>query len=104
MAVRTDDFGVETKYLIECKRYRSTRRVGLDIVNGVIGATRRADADHAFLVTSSFFSTEVEDRKTELEELRLHLRDGDDVREWLRNYCVRSEGGLWLSPGWDEGT
>ena len=102
IAVRADEFGVETKYLIECKKYAHTRLIGLDIVNGVIGAARRADVDHAFLVTSSFFTRDVEAQKQEFKQFRLHLRDGDDVREWLSNYRVRTENGLWLSPGWDE--
>ena len=102
IAIRSDEFGVETKYLIECKKYSETRRIGMDVVNGVIGAARRADVDHAFLVTSSFYTRDVVARKTEFEQLRMHLRDGDDVREWLRSYRATSEGGLWLSPGWDD--
>lgn len=102
LAVRTDEFGVETKYLIECKRYDSAQRVGLDVVNGVIGSARRADVDHAFLVTSSFFTKDVSDRRSTFEQLRLHLRDGDDVREWLGDYKPRGDWGLWLASGWDE--
>jgi HJR/Mrr/RecB family endonuclease len=102
IAVRTDEFGIETKYLVECKRYGNNRRIGLDIVNGVIGAARRAAADHAFLVTSTFFTQEVERKRQEFADLHLHLRDGDAVREWLRDYKVHSEGGLWLAPGWEE--
>lgn len=102
LAVRNDEFGVRTQYLIECKRYRSTRRVGMDIINGVIGSARRADVDHSFIVTSSYFTKDVIDRKSEFEQLRLHIRDGDDVREWLKGYKVRSDFGLWLSSGWDE--
>lgn len=102
IAIRSDAFGVETRYLIECKRYERSRHIGLEIVNGVIGAARRADVDHAFLVTSSYFTRDVKTRTAEFEQLRLHLRDGDDVRQWLKDYTVRAEGGLWLSPGWDE--
>jgi len=31
-AVRADEFGTEARYLIECKRYQDSRRVGLSIV------------------------------------------------------------------------
>lgn len=101
LAIRTDEFGVHTKYLIECKRYKSSNHIGFDIVNGVIGAARRADVDQAFLVTSSFFSGDVKGREQELRELRLHIRDGDAVRDWLRNYEVRKDYGIWLSDDWD---
>ena len=102
LAVRTDEFGVETKYLIECKRYDSSRRVGFEIVNAVIGAARRAKVDHAFLVTSSYFTKDVVRKQKELVDIRLHLMDGDKVRQWLREYKVRSDGGLWLSNNWEE--
>lgn len=101
IAIRTDEFGVETRYLVECKRYASTRKVGLDVVNAVIGAARRADVDHAFLVTSSAFTADVRAEESRFRDLRLHLRDGRDVVEWLAEYTPRDDEGLWLSPGWD---
>lgn len=101
IAVRTDELGVDTRYLVECKRHSSSRPISLDIVNGVIGAARRADVDHAFLVTSSVFSSDVRRQEEQFRDLRLHLRDGDDVREWLQNYTVRADYGLWLHENWD---
>ena len=103
LAIRTDEFGVETKYLIECKRYSRTRRIGLDIVNAVIGAARRGNVDHAFLVTSSVFTEDVLRGANDLREVRLHLRDGDDVVQWLDDYAFRSDGGLWLARDWRTG-
>ena len=102
LAIRTDEFGVETKYLIECKRYNSSNHVGFDIVNNVIGAAKRANVDHAFLVTSSFFSSDVKFHEQDLRELRLHIRDGEAVREWLRNYAANEKHGIWLSEGWNQ--
>lgn len=104
IAIRTDEFGVRTKYLVECKRCKDTSRIGLDVVNAVLGAKARASADHAFLVTSTLFTQDVEREKQKFEDLRLHLRDGNAVREWLQDYTVRSDGGLWLAPGWNDGT
>jgi len=101
IALRTDEFGVETKYLIECKRYRKDRRIGLDIVNKVVGAARRAQVDHAFLVTSSSFTSDVKKLEANLKDLRLHLRDGDEIREWLSNYKPRKDGGIWLASNWE---
>lgn len=96
LAVRSDDLGVETKYLVEIKKYSRGNRVGMDIVNAVLGAARRADVEHAFLVTTSSFTKDVELQRSQLSNLRLHLRDGDDVRLWLRDYRPKSDGGIWL--------
>ncbi len=73
----------------------------MDIVNGVIGAARRENVDHAFLVTTSGFSPDVQRRVAELRELRLHLKDGEDIVNWLRSYQMRSEGGLWIDADLD---
>ncbi len=86
LAIRTDELGVETRYLIECKRYVRTRRVGIDVVNAVIGAARRANVDHAILVTSSNFTRDVVREENRLRDCRLHLRDGNDVVQWLNDY------------------
>ncbi|OFX44643.1 MAG: hypothetical protein A2046_01305 [Bacteroidetes bacterium GWA2_30_7] len=101
IAIRNDEFGIETKYLIECKRYSSKKRIGMEIVNGVIGAAVRAKVDHAFLVTTSSFTSNVIKRKAELSELNLQIKDGHEIKEWLKCYKVRSDGGLWLSKTWD---
>lgn len=102
LAIRTDELGVETRYLIECKRFSRSRKVGLDIVNGVIGSCRRADADHALLVTSSSFSSEVKREEARLRESRIHLRDSGDVIRWLHEYTPNSTYGLWLPDGWNQ--
>jgi hypothetical protein len=101
IAIHRDNLGVETKYLVECKRFQDKRRVGLNIVNGVLGAKKRAGADHALLVTTSYFTRPVTKLKESLRDLRLHLRDGDDVRSWLTSYEPTIHGGLWLDPAWD---
>ena len=102
IAIKKDEFGIETKYLVECKKYSSENRIGLDLVNGVIGAAKRANTEHAFLVTTSSFTKDVLARKAELEDIRLHLRDGQAVQEWLQNYRSREDGSLWLATGWNE--
>ena len=84
------------------QKVQSTNHIGIDIVNGVIGSAKRANVDHAFLVTSSIFSGDVKGREQELRELRLHLRDGDAVRDWLRTYEVKEDYGIWLSDDWDQ--
>ena len=101
IAIRRDKLGIETRYLVECKRFHDKRRVGLSIVNGVLGAKKRAGVDHALLVTTSDFTRPVRSLKESLRDHRLHLRDGDQVRSWLASYEPTKHGGLWLDAGWD---
>lgn len=100
IALRTDELGAVTKYLIECKRFRNDRYVDLSVVNAVLGAKVRASADHAFLVTTSRFSRDVQLMKPELQDLRLHLREGEAVKEWLQAYRFSEGGRLWLPEEW----
>jgi len=101
-AVTTDALGAETRYLIECKRYQRSRHIGLAIVNQVIGAAKRRNVDHAFLVTTSRFTRDVLAQRATFRDIRLHLRDGDELARWLHDYQPRADAGLWLNEGWDE--
>ena len=101
MAIRSTGEGKSEAYLVECKRYSSDRRVGLALVNQVLGAKLRANADFAYLVTTSTFTRDVESQAQQLEDLRLRIRDGEAIREWLRHYNVNVNDGTKLIQGWD---
>lgn len=96
IAIRGDEFGVDTRYLVEVKHYQKNRKIGMNIVNAVIGAARRAKVEHAFLITTSSFSRDVVEQQPYLRDLRLHLRDGEQLKEWLSDYRPPKSGGLWL--------
>jgi restriction endonuclease Mrr len=104
LAIRTDELGIETKYLVECKKYSPRRKVGLNVVNAFVGAAWRAGVDHALLVTTSRFTKGIQARKASLRDVRLHLRDGAAVVEWLRDYEPSETGGMWMAEDWDETT
>ncbi len=92
--------GRPTKYLVECKRYGN--KIGVEIVNSVIGAKIFQDIERAMLVTTSTFTRDVVKSKPRLAELKVELRDGNDIVSWLREYDVHEDLGLWLEPGWYE--
>jgi HJR/Mrr/RecB family endonuclease len=100
VAVSIDQLGIPTKYLVECKCYTGNRKVGLDVVNAVIGAKVREGADHALLVTTSSFTSDVVAAEGAFRELRLHLKDGSAVQEWLRNLDPADISGTFVAPGW----
>ena len=85
-------------YLVECKRYSEERRVGIDVVNSVLGAALRNGVERSMLVTSSAFSADVTKRTPEWRSLNLELYDGRAVAEWLSKYIPTKDMGLWINP------
>ncbi len=98
IAIEKLDGGERLKYLVECKRYKE--RIGVGIVNGVIGAKVFQGIEHAMLVTTSFFTRDVINVKPRLDELKLELKDGNDVVDWLKDYKFHDDWGLWLENDW----
>lgn len=70
-------------YAVECKRYRSTRRVGVEVVRGVYGVVASKQATGGVVVTTSTFTKDAVTFAKPLE-YRLALRDYDALVEWLR--------------------
>lgn len=85
--------------IIECKRYRADRPVGLDLVERFLWVVDRKDNSSCGLVaTTSYFSPEVHALARQLP-YRLKLRDFQGIRSWLGNFGTwvrddRSE--LWV--------
>lgn len=84
-ALRTDPFGT-TLYVIECKRYASSQKVGVEIVRGLYGVTLAERATMGIIVTTSTFSPAAIDFADPLK-YQLSLRDYDALREWLDEYA-----------------
>lgn len=88
-AAREDSLGT-TLYLIECKRYSSSQKVGVEIVRGLYGVTLAERATMGIIATTSTFTRSAVDFATPLR-YQLSLRDYDALREWLNEYA-RSKG------------
>lgn len=101
IAIEKIENGEEIKYLVECKRHSDSNKVGIDILNAVVGASVRAKTSHAMLVTTSSFTSNVMDARAELEDFRLELYDGERIVEWLADYEFK-DFGLWLPDGWQD--
>ena len=88
-AARSDSLG-PVLYIIECKRYRSSRKVGVEAVRAFYGVAQ-AEQDpvtRGIIVTTSFFTRDAIDFATPLR-YRLSLRDYHALTEWLREYAER---------------
>lgn len=71
--------------LIEAKRYREDRKVGVGLVRQLWGTVNHDDASLGLLVTSSGFSREAREFQ-QAHQSRLRLKDNADIFDWLRMY------------------
>ncbi|WP_052310870.1 restriction endonuclease [Paenibacillus sp. Aloe-11] len=72
-------------FVIECKRYSTTNKVGVELVRGIYGVKMAERATAAMLVTTSYFSKDAIDFASPLE-YELSLKDFDDLKSWLKEY------------------
>ena len=98
IAVRPpDQSGVTLRYFIEVKKWKG--KVGIETINQVVGAIFSERVLHGFHVGVIIASNGYRDLKKfsipSLSYMGVELRDGQDVRNWLRSYTP-SKTGLWI--------
>ena len=79
-AVKTDGFG---KFLtvVDCKKYREDRKIGIGVVREMIGTLQIENASHAMLATTSSFSSVARNFEQE-RQFAISLRDHSDILQW----------------------
>ena len=76
---------VQTKYLIECKRYARTNKVSMATVQRLFGVKMAEAANKAILATTSTFTRDARHfASTHMWDL--DLKDYDDIIAWIRAY------------------
>jgi restriction endonuclease Mrr len=71
--------------LVEAKRYREDRKVGVELVRTLYGTLHDYQASSAMLVTTSTFSKDARALQ-QRHEFQLSLRDYADVAGWIQKY------------------
>lgn len=71
--------------LVDAKRYRQDRKVGVDMVRTLYGTLCDYQANSAMLVTTSSFTKDAQDFKNK-HSYQLSLKDYSDVIQWLQGY------------------
>jgi restriction system protein len=71
--------------LVEAKRYRSDRKIGIEIVRTLYGTLCDSKANSGMIVTTSSFSKDAHEFENKYQ-YQLALRDYRDVSEWIQNY------------------
>jgi len=80
-AARKDGLG-EFLFLVECKRWASGKRVGVEIVRGLYGVVQQQQATAGIVVTTSLFTKGAKEFQHSLRH-SLSLRDYIQLQEWL---------------------
>jgi DNA-directed RNA polymerase specialized sigma24 family protein/HJR/Mrr/RecB family endonuclease len=85
--------------IVECKRYRADRVIGIDIVKSFLYTIREQDkANAGWIVTTSTFSPEAINEQKKYK-WQLSLKDNNHLTDWCSNYGQWKQsdsGGLWL--------
>ncbi len=72
-------------FLVEAKRYRQDRKVGVDLVRSLYGTLMDHKANSAMLVTTSSFTADARDFQKKYQYL-LSLKEYEDIVSWILKY------------------
>ena len=92
-AINKDISGLQQSWIIECKKYREDRKVGVDIVRQLFSVKDDLRVGNALLATTSHFTAGVEKYKDSRYDLELKDREG--ILRWIDEYHPK-KGGLYL--------
>lgn len=70
---------------VECKRWASHRKVGINVVQRVHGAAKAGGAHKAMIVTTSFFTLPAQQERRKIEK-EFDLVDYESLKGWLTRY------------------
>lgn len=93
-AISKDAAGVRTSWIIECKKYRQDRKVGIDVVRSLYGVKMNLKVANMLLATTSYFTKGVHAFKASRYDLQ--LRDYEGILEWLNAYKPNPNGKLYI--------
>lgn len=87
IAVQHSTFTGDTVNLIECKRYSPTQKVGIGVVQRLIGAVYQRQATKGVIVTTSFFSRDAQQAAQSCKHM-LALNDYYSIQSWLEELPI----------------
>lgn len=86
--------GMESSWIIECKKYRSENKVGVDIVRALYGVKSDLKVANALLATTSYFTKGAKDFKASRYDIE--LKDYLSILEWINQYRPNPNGKLYI--------
>lgn len=82
---KLDRHSIPLKFLVECKRYKSTRPVDIDIIRSFKEVLDTEQANRGIIATTSYFTKPAQTKRKETPYL-LDYRDKDDIMQWVAQY------------------
>ena len=92
IAVHKDAFGIPTRYVVECKKWSSKRKVTINLVRALYGAKEVHKADQAIYVTTATFTKDAGKICSTGQLRNLSLIDFEKLREWFEIYLRSVHG------------
>lgn len=89
LGITTDPSGLQTSWVVECKRYSPDNKVGIDIARQIMGVKTHIGVPNAVLVTTSGFTYNVRELSSARQDL--HLVDFETLATWLGDYSPPAE-------------
>ncbi|MCB1894406.1 MAG: restriction endonuclease [Rhodocyclaceae bacterium] len=83
-AVRKDGISGGLLHLIECKRYEPSNKVGIGVVQRLLGVVDHHRATKGLVITTSTFSSDAISFASQ-SKYRLGLNDYSDLTKWMRD-------------------
>ena len=95
-AIRKEISGVDHHFIVECKKYRRDRKVGVSFVRELYGVSSQLGIP-ALLATTSQFTSEA--LKLQASHYNLQLKDIKGIIDWINNYHAKPDGKLYYRSG-----
>lgn len=89
LGITTDPSGLQTSWIVECKRYSRRHKVGVEIARQLVGVKTHIGVPNAVLVTTSTFTAGVRELSAARQDL--HLVDFETLALWLGDYSPPAE-------------
>lgn len=93
-AITKDISGVQSSWIIECKRNRRDRKVGIDVVRSLYAVKGELKVANAMLATTSDFTRGAYEFKTSRYDF--DLRNYEAILEWINQYRPNPSGNLYI--------
>jgi restriction endonuclease Mrr len=93
-AISRDASGLETSWLVECKKYRRGRKVGLELVRSLLGTRAVVPGGMLLVATTSHFSRDAIAFKESRYDLQ--FKDYEAILEWINSYRPNPTGELYI--------
>lgn len=83
-ATSKDKTGIETSWIIECKKYNKDKKVNVELIRQLYETTRSLRVSNVVLITTSTFSKEAVLYANQLLDIK--LLNFQNILEWVENY------------------